>query len=70
MGVYTDVTQDELKRLVASFSIGDVVTFTAIPQGIENSNFLLVTTMGKFVVTIYERRVDPNDLPFFLGFWE
>lgn len=67
MGVYTDVTQDELKRFTATFAIGDILTFTAIPQGIENSNFLLVTTTGKFIVTIYERRVDPNDLPFFLG---
>ena len=67
MGVYTDVTQDELERFIATFAIGDLVTFTPIPQGIENSNFLLVTTTGKFVVTIYERRVDPNDLPFFLG---
>ena len=67
MGVYTDVTQDELERFIAKFAIGDIVTFTAIPQGIENSNFLLVTTIGKFVVTIYERRVDPNDLPFFIG---
>ncbi|MEE2662289.1 MAG: homoserine kinase [Pseudomonadota bacterium] len=67
MGVYTDVTQDELKRFIGRFAIGDVVACTAIPQGIENSNFLLVTTTGKFVLTIYERRVDPNDLPFFLG---
>ena len=67
MAVYTDVSPDDLTRFVARFDIGDVVTFEGIAQGTENTNYRLQTTAGLYVVTLYEKRVDPGDLPFFLG---
>ena len=67
MAVYTDVSADELNRFVAGFDIGEVVLLEGIAHGTENSNFRLLTTTGPFVLTLYEKRVDPADLPFFLG---
>ncbi|MGB0631060.1 MAG: homoserine kinase [Alphaproteobacteria bacterium] len=67
MAVYTDVSADDLKRFVAGFDIGDAVSLDGIAQGIENSNFRLRTTSGLYVLTLYEKRVNPADLPFFLG---
>ena len=67
MAVYTDVSPDDLTRFIAGFDIGDVLAFDGIAQGVENSNFRLQTTAGQFVLTLYERRVTPGDLPFFLG---
>lgn len=67
MAVYTDVSADDLNRFVAGFDIGEVVLLEGIAHGTENSNFRLLTTTGPFVLTLYEKRVDPADLPFFLG---
>lgn len=67
MAVYTNVARGEIESFITNFGIGDVVSFRGIPQGIENSNFLLRTTTGKYIVTIYERRVNSKDLPFFIG---
>ena len=67
MAVYTDVSADDLDRFVAGFDIGEVVLLEGIAHGTENSNFRLLTTTGPFVLTLYEKRVDPADLPFFLG---
>ena len=67
MAVYPDVSADDLDRLVAGFDIGEVVLLEGIAHGTENSNFRLLTTTGPFVLTLYEKRVDPADLPFFLG---
>jgi homoserine kinase type II len=67
MAVYTEVPDDELAAFVAAYDIGDVVSFKGIAEGVENSNYLLATTGGRFILTLYEKRVDPEDLPFFLG---
>lgn len=67
MAVYTEVDDDELAAFVASYNIGDVVACKGIAEGVENSNFLLQTDRGSFILTIYEKRVRPEDLPFFLG---
>jgi len=67
LAVYTSVALPDLKRFVAGFDIGEVVAFEGIAQGVENSNFRLRTTDGNYVLTLYERRVNPSDLPFFLG---
>ena len=64
MAVYTDVSADDLDRFVAGFDIGEVVLLEGIAHGTENSNFRLLTTTGPFVLTLYEKRVDPADLPF------
>ena len=67
MAVYTDISDEELAQLLARYDLGEAQTFKGIAEGVENSNFLLETDRGRFILTIYERRVDPEDLPFFLG---
>ncbi|MBB5706838.1 homoserine kinase [Sphingopyxis panaciterrulae] len=66
MAVYTNVDPDELAALVARYDIGTVVSCKGIAEGVENSNFLLETTGGRFILTLYEKRVKADDLPFFV----
>jgi homoserine kinase type II len=67
MAVYTDVSDDALTAYLAEYDLGGLVAFRGIAEGVENSNFSLRTTEGDFILTLYERRVDPADLPWFLG---
>lgn len=67
MAVYTDITDEELSGLLADYDLGSAVAFKGIAEGIENSNFLLETERGRFILTVYEKRVRADDLPFFLG---
>lgn len=67
MAVYTDITDDELAGLLARYDLGEALAFKGIAEGVENSNFLLETTRGRFILTVYERRVQAEDLPYFLG---
>jgi homoserine kinase type II len=70
MAVYTEISDDELKEFLSTYAIGDVISFKGIAEGVENSNYLLQTTTGPFILTLYERRVNPADLPFFVGLME
>ena len=70
MAVYTDITDDELAEFLARYDIGEVLSFKGIAEGVENSNFLLHTDAGFFILTLYEKRVREGDLPFFLGLME
>jgi homoserine kinase type II len=67
MAVYTEVTDDALRAFLDEFEIGELVAFRGIAEGVENSNFSLKTSAGDFILTLYERRVDPAELPWFLG---
>jgi len=67
MAVYTEVSDEELNGFLAEYDIGGLFSCTGIAEGIENSNYLLKTAAGDFILTLYEKRVDPEDLPFFLG---
>ncbi len=67
MAVYTDITDDELEAFLAGFDLGAPLVFKGIAEGVENSNFLLETDAGRFILTVYERRVKADDLPYFLG---
>jgi homoserine kinase type II len=67
MAVYTDITDSELAALLADFDIGTATAFKGIAEGVENSNFLLETEAGRYILTVYEKRVREDDLPFFLG---
>ncbi len=67
MAVYTDITDTELADFLAGYDLGEPLVFKGIAEGVENSNFLLETTSGRFFLTVYERRVKADDLPFFLG---
>jgi homoserine kinase type II len=67
MAVYTEVSDEELETFVSGYDIGAVIACKGIAEGIENSNYLLTTAQGNFILTLYERRVRRDDLPFFLG---
>ena len=67
MAVYTEVDDDELAAFVAGYDIGEITACKGIAEGVENSNFLLQTDRDSFILTIYEKRVRAEDLPFFLG---
>src|SRR5713226_4496077 len=67
MAVYTDVAADELAEFLGQYDIGELLSYKGIAEGVENSNFLLHTTSGYFILTLYEKRVARSDLPFFLN---
>lgn len=67
MAVYTDVTAEELADFLVPYGIGDLLSYKGIAEGVENSNYLLHTSDGSFILTLYEKRVAKGDLPFFLG---
>jgi homoserine kinase type II len=67
MAVYTDVPDDELRLFLADYALGEAVSCKGIAEGVENSNYLLRTERGTYILTLYEKRVDPAELPFFLA---
>ncbi len=67
MAVYTEVTDEELTAFVAAYEIGEPLSCKGIAEGIENSNYLLTAEGGTYILTLYEKRVQRADLPFFLG---
>jgi homoserine kinase type II len=70
MAVYTDVSDDDLRAFAALYDIGEVLSCKGIAEGVENSNFLITTEHGNFILTLYEKRVAPRDLPFFIALME
>ena len=70
MAVYTDVAAEELAAFLAGYDIGELLAYKGIAEGVENSNFLVHTGRGSFILTLYERRVAEADLPFFLALME
>jgi homoserine kinase type II len=70
MAVYTDVTAEDLNALLERYDIGGLTAFKGIAEGVENSNYLLATQSAQYILTLYEKRVDEGDLPFFLGLME
>ncbi len=70
MAVYTEVTDDDLEQFLAGYDAGELLSYKGIAEGVENTNYILHTTKGPFILTLYERRVARGDLPFFLGLME
>lgn len=70
MAVYTEVGDDELAAFLTEYDIGEVISAKGIAEGVENSNYMLLTTRGQYILTLYEKRVEERDLPFFLGLME
>ncbi|MEX3007954.1 homoserine kinase [Hoeflea sp. TYP-13] len=70
MAVYTDITEAELRDFLEPYDLGELLSYKGIAEGVENSNFLLHTSMGSYILTLYEKRVERNDLPFFLSLME
>ena len=67
MAVYTDVAADALAEFLGHYDIGELLSYKGIAEGVENSNFLLHTSSGYYILTLYEKRVAKSELPFFLG---
>ena len=70
MAVYTEVTDEELTALIASYGLGELLSYKGIAEGVENTNYVVHTSKGTYILTLYERRVATADLPFFLGLLE
>lgn len=65
MAVYTQLDAEDVATLLERYEVGELVALKGIAEGVENSNFYLETTRNRFILTLYENRVDPADLPFF-----
>jgi homoserine kinase type II len=70
MAVYTDVAAEDLAKFLAGYELGELLSYKGIAEGVENSNFLIHTTKGHFILTLYEKRVAAGDIPFFLALME
>ena len=66
MAVYTNLNEGQIIDFLELYDIGDLISFSGITEGIENSNFYLNTTKGNFILTIFEKRVDVKDIPYFI----
>lgn len=67
MAVYTSVSAEEIADFIARYDVGEMVSFKGIAEGTENSNYMLKTTRSSYILTLFEKRVRQEDLPFFLG---
>jgi len=67
MAVYTHLAAEDLAALIAAYDVGELISAKGIAEGISNSNWLIETTGGRFILTMYERRIDTAYLPFYLG---
>jgi homoserine kinase type II len=70
MAVYTEVSDEDLIALSSAYDFGEILSCKGIAEGVENSNYMLQTEKGPFILTLYEKRVNPAELPFFLGLME
>ncbi len=70
MAVFTPITRRDLDDFIAEYDLGPVIAFEGILEGVENTNYTLQTESGRYVLTLYEKRVAAEDLPFFLGLME
>ena len=66
MAVYTDVSDLQLQEFMAGYDLGQVTSFKGIAEGVENTNYMIETTKNRYILTLYEKRVDPIEIPFFL----
>jgi homoserine kinase type II len=67
MAVYTKLSVSELKDFFSKYNLGEIINYSGITEGIENTNYFIQTEKGKFILTLYEKRVEDKDLPFFIG---
>ena len=67
MAVYTKLSENNLEDFFSKYNLGKLLNYKGIQEGIENTNYFIQTEKGKFILTIYEKRVEEKDLPFFMG---
>ena len=70
MAVYTDVPTEAIATFLAGYDLGELLSYKGIAEGVENSNFLVHTSAGHYILTLYEKRVAVRDVPFFLALME
>ncbi len=67
MAVYTKLSEKQLVDFFSKYNLGKLLNYKGIEEGIENTNYFIQTEKGKFILTLYEKRVEQKDLPFFIG---
>jgi len=67
MAVYTKLNKTDISNFLKNYNIGDLISFKEIIDGIDNSNFIIETSIGKFILTIFESRINKQELPFFIN---
>ena len=67
MAVYTKLSEKQLIDFFLKYNLGKILNYNEIKEGIENTNYFIKTEKGKFILTLYEKRVDEKDLPFFIS---
>ena len=67
MAIYTKLSEINLKEFFSKYNLGKILFYEGIKEGIENTNYFVKTEKGKFILTLYEKRVNENDLPFFMS---
>ena len=67
MAVYTKLSKAQLKDFFSKYNLGKIINYKEIEEGIENTNYCVELEKGKFILTLYEKRVEEKDLPFFIG---
>ena len=70
MAIYTKIYREDIQSIERKFNLGKIVSFKGIKKGIENTNYLLKTKNKKFILTIFEKRVQKKDLPYFMKLME
>ncbi|QNT77348.1 homoserine kinase [Entomobacter blattae] len=66
MAVYTNLAEEKLRAFLLLFDVGELLTFSGISEGVENSNFFVQTTRARYILTLFEKRVSSQDLPWFM----
>ena len=67
MAIYTKLSENNLKDFFLKYNLGKLINYKGIHEGIENTNYFIQTDKGKFILTVYEKRMEEKDLPFFMG---
>ena len=67
MAIYTKLSETRLKEFFSKYNLGELINYKEIKEGIENTNYSIRTEKGKFILTLYEKRVEEKDLPFFIS---
>ena len=67
MAIYTKLSENNLKDFFQKYNLGKLLSYAGITEGIENTNYSIKTDKGKFILTVYEKRIEEKDLPFFMG---
>ena len=66
MAVFTKLEKKEIENFLKDYSIGSLISYDGIMEGVENTNYKIRTTNNEYILTIFEKRVSPADLPFFM----